>query len=221
MTNILILGASRGLGAALNLGVAQAGDTLWLVSRAQPELGNNDGAQRHWVPVDLSRIGAGEQLKNVLGDTHLDVVIYNAGIWEHNAFGRHYDVQEVSDGETHRIITVNLTSAITCLQRLLPNLRQSQSAKVILIGSINGLENARMPEVAYSASKFGLRGVAHALREHWRQHRIAVTCINPGSIEGGGILYDDLVEITRCLMRLSNQTCVKEIDVPAMNDSNA
>lgn len=72
--------------------------------------------------------------------------------------------------------------------------------------------------MAYSASKFGLRGVAHSLRAHWRQHRIAVTCLNPGSIEGEGIPHADLVEITRCLMRLSYQTCVKELDVPAMTD---
>jgi short-subunit dehydrogenase len=218
MANILIFGASRGLGAAFNMGVPQAGDALWLVSRGKPDVSERDGVKRVWIQADLSQREASERIASALGNTWLDVVIYNAGIWEGSAFSRRYDVTAVSDDENERVITVNLTSAINCLGKLLPNLRQSSNAKVILIGSISGLENTRMPEVAYSASKFGLRGVAHALRESWRQHKIAVTCINPGSI--GDLPASDLVEIVKCLMRLTNRTCVKEIDVPAMNDEN-
>jgi short-subunit dehydrogenase len=218
MANILIFGASRGLGAAFNTGVPQAGDALWLVSRGKPDVNERDGVKRMWIQADLSLREASERIASALSDTRLDVVIYNAGIWEGSAFSRRYDVTAVSDEENERVITVNLTSAINCLSKLLPNLRQSTNAKVILIGSINGLENTGMPEVAYSASKFGLRGVAHALREGWRQYKIAVTCINPGSI--GDLPASDLVEIVKCLMRLTNRTCVKEIDVPAMSDEN-
>jgi NAD(P)-dependent dehydrogenase (short-subunit alcohol dehydrogenase family) len=217
MTNILIFGASRGLGAAFNRSVPREGDTAWLLSRAQPDLSGAD-VKRVWVQADLSKPDAGDALMKAIGDARLDVVIYNSGIWAATEFSSRYDVTNISDEETSRIITVNLTSAITCLRRLLPNLKKSDNAKVILIGSINGLENARQEQVAYSASKFGLRGVAHALREHWRKYRIAVTVINPGSIEGDGIPHDDLCEIVNCLVRLSNQSCVKEIDMPAMSD---
>ena len=160
-------------------------------------------------------------MANAIHKQMLDVMIYNAGIWEDSAFSSAYDFEKVSDAENERVLQVNLVSAITCVQKLLPNVRQSANGKIILIGSINGLENTRMPEVAYNASKFGLRGMAHGLREVLRKDKIAVTCINPGWIGGsGGVPYSDLIEIVRCLMRLTNRTCVKEMDVPAMSDEN-
>jgi short-subunit dehydrogenase len=234
VANFLIVGASRGLGAAFSLGLPQAGDTLWLLARGKPDLGNRDGARRHWIEADLAAPNAADKIAAAIGDRPLDVVIYNAGIWEAEAFSSRYDFEQVDDAETARIITVNLTAAITCLRRVLPNLRRGTNAKVILIGSTSGLDNASGPEVAYAASKFGLRGVAHALRENLRQDRIAVTCLNPGNI--GAIKVEqgvvssrphedrtmippqDLLEIVRCLMRLSNASCVKEIDVMAMTD---
>jgi NAD(P)-dependent dehydrogenase (short-subunit alcohol dehydrogenase family) len=218
MTHYLIYGASRGLGDALNRGVPVSGDQAWLVSRAKAFTDGADGVTRHWLHGDLAEVATGSSIARALDGVRLDVVIYNAGIWEDTAFGPHYDVTAVSDAETQQVITVNLTSAITCLSKLLPNLRQSDNPKVMLIGSVNGLENTRNPEVAYNASKFGLRGVAHGLREHWHRHRIAVTCLNPGWIGGGGVPYADLCVLTRCLVAMSNQTCIKEIDIPAMSD---
>lgn len=220
MRNFLIFGASRGLGAALSVGVPQPGDMVWTVSRRQPRQ-PADSVQRQWIEGDLTQPQTGQQVADVLAGQRLDVLIYNAGIWEDSAFGSGYDFEEVPHAETHNIIAVNLTSAITCIQKVVPNLRQSANGKVILVGSTSGLENTNGPEVAYVASKFGLRGVAHALRENLRPFSISVTCINPGSIEGGGIPHSDLVAITRCLVGLSNATCVKEIDIPAMTDTFA
>jgi len=231
MTNLLIFGASRGLGAAFNAGLPEPGDAVWLVSRSRPELEIDDGAQRQWIQADLSAPEAGDRVAHAMGRQRLDVLLYNAGIWESRAFEPDYDFEKVGEAETARIIAVNLTAPIVCIQKLLPNLRQSGNPKIILIGSTSGLENARAPEVAYTASKFGLRGVAHALREVVRRDRIGVTCINPGDITtyvGGpadrrvsnpnSLPTDDLVAIVRCVMRLSRATCIKEIDLPAMSD---
>jgi short-subunit dehydrogenase len=234
MSNILIFGGSRGLGAAFSWGVPASGDTLWLVSRGRPDLDGRDGVRRVWIKADLSAQGAGSMVAAALEDAPLDVVIYNAGIWEHNAFRDSYDFMRVDDAETERIIAVNLTSAITCVRALLPNMRRSAGAKLIFIGSTSGLDNSSGREVAYAASKFGLRGVTHALRESLRADGIAVTCLNPGNI--GTITVErgiasaspherremippqDLVAIVRCVVGLSNASCVKEIDVMAMTD---
>jgi short-subunit dehydrogenase len=234
VANLLIFGASRGLGAAFSIGLPQAGDTLWLVARGKPDLSDRDGAHRHWIEADLAAANAADRIAAAVGDQPLDLVIYNAGIWEAEAFSSRYDFEQVDDAETTRIIAVNLTAAITCLRRLLPNLRRGTNSKVILIGSTSGLDNSSGREVAYAASKFGLRGVAHALRENLRPDRIAVTCLNPGNIgtitvEQGVVSSrphedrtmippQDLLEIVRCLMRLSNASCVKEIDAMAMTD---
>src|SRR5689334_9383103 len=116
MTNYLIFGASRGLGAIFSHSLPNNGDTLWLVSRSQPDLFDSDGVRRIWIEADLSAQGAGQAIAQRLGDVPLDVCIYNAGIWETDAFSEDYDYEQVGDEETGRIITVNLLSAITCVR---------------------------------------------------------------------------------------------------------
>ena len=91
MANILIFGGSRGLGAALSWGVPARGDAVWLVSRNRPDLDDRDGVRRVWIEADLSARGAARWSLRPSDDTPLDVVIYNAGIWEHNAFRDSYD----------------------------------------------------------------------------------------------------------------------------------
>jgi NAD(P)-dependent dehydrogenase (short-subunit alcohol dehydrogenase family) len=222
--NILITGASRGLGDAFSRGLGQPGDTLWLVSRNPcSSLQLQDGVTRHWIEADLASPGVHQQIANSLGA--LDVVIHNAGIWETGAFSSEYRFEKVSEAETRNVLEVNLIAPMLLTQALLPKLRTSSNPKIVLIGSINGLENTAMPEVAYSASKFGLRGVAHALREHLRHERIAVTVVNPGSIawEAASSREDlippaDIVRLVRAVLETSNRTVVKEIDLPAMRD---
>lgn len=237
MANLLILGASRGLGAAFAGHVPQAGDDAWLVSRSRPDaLDRADGIQRHWIQADLALETAATEIKQALGETRLDVLLYNAGIWERGAFGSSYRFEASPLDETRQLLAVNLSSAILCVQSLLPNLRRSDNPKIILIGSTSGLENVQDKEVAYVASKFGLRGAAYALRESLRADRIAVTCINPGYIateipyvdgpeaalaQTSGIPMHDLVALVRCLIGLSRGSNVKEIDLPAMRDTNA
>ncbi len=239
MANILITGGSRGLGHGFSLGVPDSGDHLWLVSRSRPQsMARNDWVQRHWIEADLAQLDAGRKIAKAYGDEPLDLLLYNAGIWEHNAFGSSYDPAQVSVDETEQLLRVNLLSAITCATELLPNLRKAKAGKIILFGSVNGMENNRQPEVAYNASKYGLRGVAQSLRQTLRKDGIAVTCINPGSIctsmdydderfavtnrYGKELLpMHDLVALVRCVMKLSIAANVSEIDVPAMADMHA
>ena len=236
MTTYLIFGASRGIGAVCSRLLPAAGDVAWLVSRSQPDLSGDDGVVRHWLQADLSDISVGAHIGSALGDTTLDVCLYNAGIWEDTAFSAHYDFDSISIEETQRILNVNLVSAITCVQAVLPNLRRSANAKIIFIGSNAGLENSRRPEVAYAATKFGLRGVTHALREFVRKDNIGVTCLNLGDV--GGVSWEngqpqvetsnlnesliapaDIIVMLKAVIALSNASCVKEIDLLAMSES--
>ena len=224
--NYLITGASRGLGDALARGLPSAGDTVYLVSRsAPPSLALQDGIARHWLEADLSRDDAAEVIREGVTVDAIDVLIHNAGIWERRAFSHQYDFAAVTDAETREILRVNLESVITLTRALLPLLERSANPKLILIGSVNGLSNTGMPEVAYNASKWGLRGVAHGLREHLRSKRIGVTIINPGSIAASEddsrldlIPPSDLVMLMQCVVKLSNRSNIKEIDLPAMLD---
>lgn len=221
--NILITGASRGLGEAFAKHLGHAGDTLWLVSRNRPaSIDLTDGIERHWLEADLTAIGIHQQIAAQI--QNLDIIIHNAATWESSAFSHTYDFLSISEAETRAIIELNLTAPILLTQALLPVLKNSSNPKIIFIGSINGLENSGMPEVAYNASKFGLRGIAHALRETLRQDRIGVSIINPGSIGWESNAHDflippmDIVNITRTVLESSRYTVIKEIDMPAMMD---
>ncbi|MCQ4088336.1 SDR family oxidoreductase [Saccharibacillus sp. JS10] len=239
MKSYLIFGASQGLGDAFARGLAKSGDKIWLVSRSRPSsLELQDGVKRIWIQADLSQPESAHTIFNSVQRERLDVAIYNVGIWEKEGFENHYTFDQDAPEHISRMIQTNITSAIVCLQGLLPNLRQSDSGKIILIGSTAGLSNANNTQVTFVASKFALRGIGEALREHLREDRIAVTCINPGELaaeipysegreraleayEGTRIPLQDVVDLTNCLIGLSPAACVKEIDLPAMLDINA
>jgi len=104
------------------------------------------------------------------------------------------------------------------------------------MGALSGLDNFPAREVANSASKFGLRGVVHSLREELRQDRISVTILNPGNIGTPEVLNDlkqakqpeinaiplsDLLSVIDCILSLSSSTCIKEIQIPAMSTQGA
>ncbi|OWA33410.1 short-chain dehydrogenase [Saccharibacillus sp. O16] len=239
MKSYLIFGASQGLGDAFARGLVESGDKMWLVSRSRPSsLELQDGVERTWIPADLSEPEAAKIIFEHVQQEKLDVAVYNVGIWEKEGFEDHYNFDRDEPEHISRMIQTNITSAIVCLQGLLPNLRQADAGKIILIGSTAGLSNANNPQVTFVASKFAIRGIGEALREHLREDRIAVTCINPGELAaeipyaagreralevygGTRIPLQDVVDLTNCLIGLSSAACVKEIHLPAMVDTNA
>ncbi|RXZ76735.1 SDR family NAD(P)-dependent oxidoreductase [Paenibacillaceae bacterium] len=238
MKNIIIFGASKGLGEAFVKGLPDAGDNVWMISRSRPDsLELGDGINRYWIEADLSAADAARNVASRLDGVTLDVLIYNVGIWESSGFTDDYDFEQDDPEEIANIINVNVTSAITCIQKLLPNLKKSANGKIILIGSTAGLENNDYTQVSFAASKFGLRGIGNSLREHVRKYGIGVTCINPGEIatqvpyedgvdkvlseyNGAQIPLQDLVSLVKCVMSLSRASCVKEINIPAMLDTS-
>jgi short-subunit dehydrogenase len=237
--NFVVLGASRGLGDAFVKGLPEKGDRVWMISRSVPEsLSLNDGVNRIWIEADLSRSESSNRIAEALNEETIDVLIYNAGIWETEGWQSHYDFEKDNPEEIANIIHVNTTSAILCTQKLLPNLKKSEKAKVFLIGSTDGIENNGSNQVSYVASKFGIRGIASALRENLRKYQIGVTCINPGNIaatipyeegaekaislyKGTSIPVQDIVSLVKAIAHLSKASCVKEINMPAMMDKNA
>ncbi|MCR8980763.1 SDR family NAD(P)-dependent oxidoreductase [Brevibacillus laterosporus] len=239
MKKYLIFGASKGLGDAFVKGLPNSGDQVWIVSRSRPNsLDINDGVQRIWLEVDLSQQNKINMITETLQNERIDVLIYNVGVWEKEGFEDHYDFEHDDPEDIATIININITSTITYIQALLPNLRKSESGKIVLIGSTAGLDNTNNSQVSFVTSKFGLRGITNALREHVRKDGIAVTCINPGELaaeipyeagaekaiaeyNGTRIPVQGIVSLVKCVVSLSKVSCVKEIHVPAITDLNA
>jgi short-subunit dehydrogenase len=164
-------------------------------------------------------------------DTPVDLFIYTAAIWEKQTFS------ELKDAEVIAIIHVNLTSLLIALRDLFPNIAASGNGKVVLIGSTWGLENAGAGLVVYTATKFAMRGAAHALRKLFRPVGVPVTVISPGSIAtdvpsdagreaalerhcGARMPVHDLVSIISTIRLLSPASCVKEVHLPALQDTD-
>ncbi|CAJ1317319.1 SDR family NAD(P)-dependent oxidoreductase [Paenibacillus nuruki] len=238
MKNFIVFGASKGLGEAFVKGLPEKGDRVWVVSRTYPNsLDVEDGIEKYWIEADLAKPDASYLIANTLNDVTIDVLIYNVGIWESKGFRDDYDFEKDDPAEIANIININVTSAITCIQKLLPNLKKSDNAKIFLIGSTAGLEHNDFTQVSFTASKFGLRGIGNSIREHVKKYGIGVTCINPGEIAtqipledgiekvlstygGTQIPLQDLISLVKCVMNLSKASCVKEINMPAMLDTN-
>lgn len=235
--NILVVGASKGLGRALIEGLGNAGDTLIGVSRTRPEgLLSDAGRQLRWVEANLmDPVKAAHDIAQAVADDGLDTLIYNLGIWEEFAFDPAYEFLETADDELQAIIACNITSTILLIKRLLPLLLKSPQPRIILTGSTSGLPQSGRPEVAFGASKFALRGIADSLREGYRQQRLAVTCLNLGYLntedalstprdlaqqrgEGQLIPVHDVVEAVRMILSLSSASYVKELTLPAILD---
>ncbi|MEX3715390.1 SDR family oxidoreductase [Cytobacillus horneckiae] len=237
--NFIIFGASQGLGDAFVKGLPNNGDTVWLVSRTRPSsLDISDGVNRKWVKIDLSSQQQIPFLKETLKNIPIDVLIYNVGVWEKRGFEDDYSFDKDEVEDISNLININITSTITYIQALLPNLRHSDNGKIILIGSTVGLDHTNSAQVSFVTSKFGLRGITNALREHVRKDKISVTCINPGELaaevpyeegaekaimlyQGTRIPVQDIVAIVHCVINLSPVSCVKEINIPAITDLNA
>jgi short-subunit dehydrogenase len=232
MATTLILGASRGLGAALVEGLPRKGDTVFGLSRGKPDwLRKRSPVRRAWIEADLCELSAVQNARVVLGRTPIDALIHVAGIWDPEEF------DDIHDDEIAEILDVDLRSFLAFARGLAPNLRRAEAARIIAIGSTSGLENGDGSSVAYTAAKFGLRGACQALRQHFRKDGIAVTCLSPGSIAGDVAWGDgaaaalkkhrgrrmpvaDIVAMIRCILDLSPAACVKEIAMPALKDED-
>lgn len=233
----LVVGASKGLGKALIEGLGEPGDTLVGVSRSRPEqLDHKDGVEVHWIEANLAKPAqAAHVIAEAIAENGLDTLIYNLGIWEEFAFDPTYNFLADDDEQIEAIVTCNITSTLLLIKRLLPMLLKSQNPRIILTGSTSGLPQSGRPEVAFGASKFALRGIADALREGYRQQRLAVTCLNLGYLntedplstsreqaaqrdEGHSIPVHDVVQVVRMTLSLSSASFVKDITLPAILD---
>jgi NAD(P)-dependent dehydrogenase (short-subunit alcohol dehydrogenase family) len=199
-------------------------DRLLAVSRTPAPFGE-------WVQADLSTLAGVETVAAAIGEGGLDALLYMGGTWETHAFTSEYRFEGCSDADILRVIAVNLVAPIRLVKALLPALRRSPNPKIVFMGALSGRDNFSGREVANSASKFGLRGVVHSLREELRPEQIGVTVINPGNVGTPEVLADlaaenllggeaipltDLLQIIDCVLAMSRATCIKEIDVPAM-----
>lgn len=172
---ILLVGASRGIGAAVARHLDTRGADLLSVSRSPARAGQ-------WIAADVATETGLHAIEMAVGTRPLDAMLYLGGVWEEGAFTEAYSFARSTNAETRHVLDVNLVAPIELMRRLAPALARSNNPRALFIGSLSGIPGGASPEVANTASKFGLMGMAEALRLSLTGSGIAVTVINPGNV---------------------------------------
>lgn len=178
MKRILITGASRGIGRALAIRLADEGSTLYLHGRDRAaleetaELVRNSGGKTEAIVADLSKDNDIAALADAVSGGPLDVLVNNAGV----AFVK--PLEELTADEWRTTMDVNVTAPFLLTQRLLPAMRSGSTiVNVLSIAAVNGFPTW----TSYCASKFALDGFSRALREELRPRGIRVVTVTPAA----------------------------------------
>ena len=183
--NIVITGASKGIGRAVAEAFAAEGAHLFLCSRNEVNLYNTMAALQTQYPdatvkakaYDLSVKEQCIQFGNWVNDncSAVDILVNNAGNFLPGS------VHNETDGILEEMIAVNLYSAYHLTRTLLPNMIQAKSGYVFNLCSIASL-HAYSNGGSYSISKFAMLGFSKNLREEMKPHNIKVCAIMPGAV---------------------------------------
>jgi len=170
--NILITGASSGIGAELAKRYKKQGHTLFLIARRVDRL---EGDYNYECDVsDFDKLRT--IIKDILLNHNIDMVIANAGIsYPHSTEFMKFE-------EFKNTIDVNFISIHALLENIVPQMKQNKRGKIVLISSLAGFV-ASPTSLAYSASKRALNSYAEALRNQLDKYNIKVINIQPGFIE--------------------------------------
>lgn len=233
--NIVITGASRGLGRAIAEKFASDGKThtILMSSRQQDKLDATAAELKKRFPAssflslacDLGKKEEAKRLaKWVLQQVaQVDILVNNAGTF---VPGSVYNEQ---DGALEQMIEVNLYSAYNLTRELLPVMMNKKSGHIFNMCSIASLK-AYNNGGAYSISKFALLGFSKNLREEMKPFNIKVTSVLPGaaytdSWAASGIDKQrimeaaDIAHLVYASAHLSPQACVEDIVVrPQLGD---
>ncbi len=185
--NIVITGASSGIGAALAAYYARPGATLGLIGRdptrlaAVADRSRELGAAVEPGQFDIrDRVSLTAFLADFDRDHPIDLLIANAGVLDGRRADGAIETAELARG----VIEINLLGALDTLHAVLPQMRGRRRGHIVLVSSLAALAPlADAP--AYSASKAGLLAYGVGLREAVAAENVRVTVVCPGYVTSG------------------------------------
>lgn len=185
MNDVLVTGASRGIGKAIALYLAENGYNLVLHCSKNAERLNDlkseiesKGVKARSLAFDISNRAEAEKV--LLNDIETNGVYYgivlNAGIAIDNPF------PAMEDNEWDKVLDTNLGGFYNVIRPIIMPLIQAKKGRIVVMSSISG-QCGNRGQVNYSASKAGLIGAAKALSQEVAKRHITVNCVAPGVIE--------------------------------------
>lgn len=180
--NVLITGATDGLGRAAAIYLAERGSRVWAGGRSAQKLAAlRDLARARNLPIEAMEMdvcdddSVNRAVARVESQTALDVLINNAG------FAICATVEDISLADLRKQFETNFFGVVRVTQRVLPHMRERRQGRIINMSSIAGKYSWPLFG-PYSASKHALEGLSDALRIEARLFGIQVVLIEPGYI---------------------------------------
>ena len=169
--NILVTGASKGIGKAIAEELQTLGN-LYVTGRNENALIACNA--KGFCVCDLSKDV--NNLAKFIEEKEIDVLVNNAGEYLYK------DVEAITVEEIQKIYQTNLISPTYLISKAVKYMKEKGWGRIINIGSISGVMG-EANACLYSASKAGLLGLTKALALELAQYNITVNTINPGWIE--------------------------------------
>lgn len=230
--NIVITGASKGMGKAIAEKFASSKNDLFICSRNEmplaktaEEISKKYGGVVKYFAADLSEKYGVQAFYNWLSEQNIDVdiLINNAGEFIPGS------IFNEEEGTLEKMINVNLFSAYHLTRKLLPRMMEKRMGHIFNMCSIASLK-AYPNGGSYSISKYALMGFSKNLREEMKPYNIKVTAVYPGAVytsswEGSGVPAErimesgDISQMIYAASLLSPQACVEDIVIrPILGD---
>ncbi|MEZ6194932.1 MAG: 3-oxoacyl-[acyl-carrier-protein] reductase [Planctomycetota bacterium] len=180
----VVTGASRGIGRAIALALAEEGCAVACVATSEGgvaetvSMAAEKGVDARGYGCDVSNFEAAQELgKTIAADFGgVDILVNNAGVTRDGLFMR------MSEENWDRVLDVNLKGAFNVTRALTRPLMKSEAGRVINIASVVGLQG-NAGQANYAASKGGLIAMTKALAKELASRSVCVNAVAPGFIE--------------------------------------
>lgn len=179
--NVIITGASRGIGFELAKQFLNAGDTVFCLTRNIDPLKNISHTNLKSISTDLStQSGIDAAVKIIQSQVkHIDCIIHNAGALVNKSYA------DISYQELEKVYKVNVFAPYYLTQQLLSILGKVAKSHIVSISSIGGFQGSvKFPGLsAYSSSKAAIVGLTECLAEELKDKNISVNCLAIGAVQ--------------------------------------
>lgn len=200
----LVTGASRGIGAAIAVALANAGADVAAHGNTRPgddttEKVRAAGRRGVALSADLSAEGAADRLVGEAADAlgGLDVLVANAGTIRRAA------AEETTDADFDAILDLNLRAVFRLSRAAGRRMLAAGGGRIVHVASLLSFQGGiRVP--AYAASKAGVAGLTKALANEWAGRGVNVNAVAPGYVKTDvtRALQDDPVRSRQILERI-------------------
>jgi dehydrogenase/reductase SDR family member 4 len=182
----LVTGASRGIGRALAIGLAQAGADLAIASRKLPDLENvaeeirKTGRKCLSVAAHIGRIEEINNLVKKVGEEYgkIDILVNNAAT--NPTMAAALDVEERA---WDSVLNLNLKGLFFLSQAVARVMKEKGGGKIINIASVAGISPDILP--VYAISKAGVIMATKVMAQQWAQYNIRANAVAPGMVKTG------------------------------------